>query len=124
MRARRASFLVAIVILGLAFPGVVLAADPTADALTPSTNEDTAFTIHLSGDDADGDALTFATSSSPTHGDLGTIATPVCDGMVPNHCTADVLYTPDADYNGSDSFNYHTNDSNNDSLDATVTIGI
>lgn len=124
MRGRQRWFLVAVVIAGLAFPGVVLAADPTADALTPSTNEDAAVTIHLSGDDADGDTLAFATSSSPSHGNLGTIATAVCNGLVPNHCTADVVYTPDADYNGSDSFNYHANDGSADSLDATVTITI
>jgi hypothetical protein len=117
--------MVGVVILGLAFPGVVLAADPTADALTPSTNEDTAVTVHLSADDADGDALTFSTSSTaPSHGTLGSIATAVCDGLVPNHCTADVLFTPDADYNGSDTFDYHANDGTNDSLDALVTVTI
>jgi len=122
---KRARWLVlATVVVGLAFPGVVLAADPTADALTPTTNEDTLVTIHLSADDADGDTLTFATSSSPSNGNLGTIATAVCDGLVPNHCTADVDYTPDANYNGSDSFNYHANDGTNDSLDATVTIDV
>lgn len=96
---------------------------PTADDQSVSTNEDTLKTIALSGGDADGNGLTFAIVSGPSHGALGSIGTPSCSGT-PSVCTANVDYTPSADYNGPDSFTFTTNDGSDGSTTATVTITV
>jgi len=117
-------FVIAALALGLAFPASVLADAPTADSLTPTTLEDNAVTVHLAGDDADGDPLTFLIGTGPSSGALGAIGTPSCDGQTPSHCTADVLYTPNANVTGGDSFTYVANDGVADSGLATVSITI
>ena len=117
-------WLVPALAFALAFPGVVLGANPAADEKTPSTLEDHAVIVTLSGSDADGDALTFAIGTGPTTGALGSIGTPSCDGLTPSSCTADVTYTPDANTNGQDTFTYTTNDGGADSLPATVTVTV
>ena len=84
---------------------------PTAQAKSVSTPEDTAVNVVLSGSDVDGDGLTFAIESGPAHGSLsGTGATRT--------------YTPDANYNGPDSFTYRVNDGTVDSAVATVSIAV
>jgi RHS repeat-associated protein len=75
------------------------------------TTEDTARPITLRGTDIEGDALGFRIDQPPVHGTLS--------GTLP-----DVIYTPAADYNGSDSFTFRTNDSFEESEAATVTITI
>ena len=76
---------------------------PAADASTATTDEDNAVTITLTGSDVDGDALTFAIATAPANGSL--------DAIMPiNDTTAEVTYTPDADSNGNDSFNYQVCD--------------
>jgi hypothetical protein len=82
---------------------------PVADDLSITTNENTPVNITLSAVDADGDPLTYSVAASPTHG--------VLSGTPP-----DLIYTPDSDYNGSDTFTYKANDGQADSNIATVTI--
>jgi hypothetical protein len=84
---------------------------PVANAKTVTTDEDMATAITLSGTDADGDLLTFAVISPPTHGTLS--------GDAPN-----VLYIPDPDYSGSDSFTCAASDGSIDSAAATVSITV
>src|SRR5262245_66542707 len=100
--------------LGLAFPGLVLADAPTADAVPSATGlEDQVLTVHLSGDDADGDPLTFNQAVGPSSGSLGAAYNVNCTGDTlnpPSHCTADIDYTPKLHYAGIDSFTYVTND--------------
>jgi len=79
--------------------------------------EDTSLTITLTGSDPEGSALTFAVVSSPVNGSLGTI-TPLTD------TSADVTYTPNANYSGADSFTFQVNDGSVDSNIATVTITV
>jgi hypothetical protein len=98
-------------------------AAPTAAAQSVTTNEDTARLITLSGSDPDGNNLTFSIVSNPTNGTLGTIGAPSCSGT-PSSCTATVTYTPNANYNGSDSFTFKVNDGTVDSSNATVSITI
>ena len=79
--------------------------------------EDTALTIDPAGvlandTDADGDTLTASPSSDPAHGTL----TEQSDGTW--------LYTPDADYIGTDSFDYTVTDGNGGVGTATVTIEV
>jgi hypothetical protein len=84
--------------------------------------EDRSEPITLAGSDPEGDALTFQVAT-PLHGQIDT-ATPVasCDGQTPSHCTASVVYTPDPDFNGPDSFAHTVNDGTSDSPAAIVAI--
>ena len=96
---------------------------PTAAAQSSSTNEDVALPLTLAGSDADGNALTFAIVTAPSHGALGALNSISCTGT-PSNCTAHVTYTPAANYNGSDSFSFKTNDGVAASTPATVTLTV
>ena len=74
-------------------------------------DEDTTVTITLEATDKDEDALTYSIVSNPLHGTVS------INGAV-------VTYTPEADYNGSDSFTYKANDGTVDSNVALVSISI
>ncbi len=89
-------------------------APPTANDHTVTTDEDTAVTIDLDGNDSDGDPLTFALESDPSNGSLGTLDT----------STGEVTYTPDADFNGQDTFTFTVTDGEASSAPATVTIEV
>ncbi len=84
---------------------------PVANDTSATTAEDTAASVTLTGSDIDGDALTFAIATQPSHGTL-------------SGSGADRTYTPDADYHGSDSFTYVANDGTVESLVATVSLTI
>ena len=83
-----------------------------------STNEDTAKGITLTGQDPDGDSLTFSIVTPPGHGGFGVTTAP------------NLTYTPAADYNGSDSFVFRVNDgttsgaSSNGNSNETCTVSI
>jgi len=72
------------------------------------TEEDLPVEIILVGFDEDGDALTYD-PSNPEHGTL--------TGTAPN-----LVYTPDPDFTGTDSFSFTASDGENQSDTATVTI--
>jgi hypothetical protein len=82
-----------------------------ADDQFVATDEDVALAITLTATDADGDELSFRIDTSPVHGSL--------TGTPP-----EVTYTPDADYNGDDSFTFLANDGTTDSNVATVSIAV
>lgn len=84
---------------------------PVANAQSVTTVEDTAKAIVLTGSDVDGDSLNFAVVSGPSHGSLS--------GSAPN-----LIYTPVANYNGSDSFTFRANDGTTNSALATVSVNI
>jgi hypothetical protein len=77
------------------------------DASSITTNEDTAAPIALTGSDVDGDSLTYSVVTGPSHGTF--------DGST---------YTPEANYNGSDSFTFKANDGTVDSNIATISINV
>ena len=85
---------------------------PVSSPVTDSTNEDIAKTITLSSSDVDGNSLTYIIVSGPTNGTLGAIS------------GNQVLYTPNGNYNGVDSFTYKTNDGAVDSNIATVSLTV
>jgi alkaline phosphatase len=84
---------------------------PLADDQAVAAGEDVPLAITLTGSDADSDPLTFSVVTSPTNGTLS--------GTAPN-----LTYTPNSNFNGSDSFTYRANDGTVDSPPATVTITV
>ncbi|MGE5608133.1 MAG: Ig-like domain-containing protein, partial [Bacillota bacterium] len=90
---------------------------PVANNDHYSTNEDTPLTIPPSGTlgndtDVDGDQLIAIVDAKPSHGQLTLNA----DGSF--------TYTPDANFNGKDSFTYRASDGTLTSDPATVTIAV
>jgi hypothetical protein len=73
---------------------------PAAVADTVTTSEDTAVTFDPRGndEDADGDSLTVSTVAQPAH------------GVVAINPDGTLTYTPDADFNGTDTFTYTISD--------------
>ena len=84
---------------------------PTANDATVTTDEDTNLNVLISGSDIDGDSLTYQVVTQPANGSIS--------GTAPN-----LIYTPNADFNGTDSFSYLVNDGTVDSIEATVSISI
>ncbi len=84
---------------------------PEAVPQTITLDEDTPLPITLSGTDCDADPLTYHIVDPPQNGTLS--------GTAP-----DLVYTPNADYYGYDSFTFLVNDSTDDSLPATVSLTI
>lgn len=87
---------------------------PEAFAQAVVMNEDTPRAVTLSGSDADGDVVTFAVVSNPTHGTLSAL----------NRATGAVTYTPDANFHGSDSFSFRVSDGSLFSSPATVSVTV
>ncbi|MFN8709592.1 MAG: Ig-like domain-containing protein, partial [Planctomyces sp.] len=84
---------------------------PTANAQTVSVNEDGSIAITLTGTDLDGDAIAFSIETNPTHGTLtgtGAIRT----------------YTPNPNFNGTDSFVFRVTDTPGGFGTATVSITV
>ncbi|MES2788320.1 MAG: Ig-like domain-containing protein [Planctomycetota bacterium] len=87
--------------------------DPIADPDSIETDEDVPYNGTLPGSDVDGDTLTYVIGSvTPSHGTV----TINPDGTY--------IYTPNANYFGSDSFSYTVSDGTVTSPEATVTITI
>ena len=84
---------------------------PSANAQTLSTSEDTALELTLSGTDPDGDALSYSVTTQPAHGALS--------GDAPT-----LIYTPNPNYNGTDSFTFTVSDGAATSSAATVTLKV
>lgn len=83
-----------------------------AAAQTVTVNENTATNITLGASDGDGDVLTYAIVTSPTHGTLGAL-----NG-------ANLTYTPDTGYTGADQFSFRASDALVNSNVATVSISV
>lgn len=84
---------------------------PVSVAETVSTKEDKALEIELKGTDPDRDNLIYTLMSEPENGTL--------TGNAPN-----VVYQPNEDYFGEDSFTFKVNDSVLDSTNATISINV
>ncbi len=83
---------------------------PTVSAISPSTQEEVSIAITLLGEDANANPLTYMVTD-PSNGTVslnGAVAT----------------YTPNANFNGTDSFTYTANDGTVDSEPATATITV
>ena len=84
---------------------------PVADNKSVVTAEDTSVDVNLSGSDIDGDVLTYTIKTYPQHGTLG--------GDAPY-----LVYTPAADFSGTDVFSYVVSDTQSESSEANVTISV
>jgi len=83
---------------------------PVAQGQSVTTNEDTPLNITLAATDTDGDTLTYS-FNTPSHGTLS--------GTAPN-----LVYTPNPNYGGSDSFTFNATDGINASAPATISITV
>jgi gliding motility-associated-like protein len=84
---------------------------PVADSQSLTLAEDTPTPVNLTGNDPDGDAITFLIISTPAHGTL-------------TGAGANRIYTPNQNYYGSDSFTFNVNDGTSNSNTATVSLTI
>ncbi len=84
---------------------------PVANAQSVSVFQDEAKAITLAGTDPDGDSLTYAVTTNPTHGTL--------TGTAPS-----LTYTPAAGYAGPDNLAFTVSDATLTSAPATVTITV
>lgn len=86
---------------------------PVAQAQSISTPEDTAYSGQVVATDVDSTSLSYIIVAGPTHGTLSF-----------NSITGAFIYTPFANYNGPDSFNFKASDGQAASNLATVSITV
>ena len=96
---------------------------PTPEAVTETTAEDMPVTITLSATDPEGDDVTSFDTSDLENGTLGAIGPISCAGT-PNVCSADVVFTPDSNYNGTAGFSYAAEDDDGVSASTLVSITV
>ncbi|MEL7281074.1 MAG: Ig-like domain-containing protein [Pseudomonadota bacterium] len=91
---------------------------PIADDVSVSTDEDEALdgSVAEAASDVEGDALTFALVEGEEFGPQNGAVDMASDGSF--------TYTPDADFNGTDSFTYQVDDGNGGTTTATVTVTV
>src|SRR5439155_1406774 len=87
---------------------------PLANNQSVTLSEDASAAVVLTGSDLDGDPLTFAIVTGPTNG--------VISGFNAN--TGALTYTPNPNFNGTDSFTFLANDGTSNSGPATVSLTI
>ena len=84
---------------------------PVANSQSIATPGNAPLSITLTASDADNDPLTFAIATQPAHGNL--------TGAPPN-----IVYTPNLNYTGGDSFKFSVNDGQVSSIPGTVSITV
>jgi PKD repeat protein len=87
--------------------------NPTTNDVSATTDEDTAVTVNLDATEIDGDNYSFSIVSQPSNGTLGSI-----NGN-------QVEYTPNANWNGTDTFTFEATDdrtSRRNVATATITV--
>ena len=87
---------------------------PVAQAQTLSVAEEGTLAITLKATDPEDDTLTYAVASQPQNGTLSTLDT----------ATGELSYTPNIDFEGSDSFTFTASDGSLSSSPATITINV
>ena len=86
--------------------------DPLGDSVAVTTDEDTPVSGSLSASDGDNDSLSFSKGSEPSN------------GTVTVDENGDWTYTPNEDYNGSDSFTVIVSDGEGGTDTLTVNVGV
>jgi VCBS repeat-containing protein len=114
MRIRLFFYSTLAILIMIAFAVVIVKSSntpPRAEAIAVTTSEDTPVEIILAGTDRQGNPLTYSVVGEPSHGRLS--------GTAPS-----LTYSPDANFNGSDSLTFKVNDGKSDSAEATVSIAV
>ncbi len=96
---------------------ILLFAAPLADNVIVHINEDTPSSIVLRGRILDNSPLSYVLVDCPTHGSLNTLC-PTNDYLT------NLVYTPDTNFFGIDTFHYRSTDNTMTSTLATVTITV
>jgi len=96
---------------------ILMFAAPLADNVIMHINEDTPSSIVLLGRILDNSPLSYVLTDCPSHGSLNTIC-PTNDYLT------NLVYTPDTNFYGTDTFHYRSTDNTMTSTLATVTITI
>ena len=96
---------------------ILLFAGPLADAVTVSLNEDTPGSVTLRGRILYNSPLTYILTDCPAHGTLSV-------GCPTSGYLTNIVYTPDTNFFGTDTFHYQATDGVATSEVATVTITI
>jgi hypothetical protein len=122
MRRPLTALFIALLVPGL-FPFTALASVPTPDATSATTDEDTSVGIDLTAIDDSADVTDF-TPSDPAHGAVVSAGSIDCNLPTPNQCSEPFTYTPDDDYNGSDSFTFTATSDGSSSVSAAVAITV
>ena len=99
--------------------------DPVAVAQTVDATEDTALSITLTGTDVDQDItqLTYTIVTSPANGALSE-SSGTLSGPLTGPYSGALTYTPDADYDGPDTFSFQVNDGTANSSVSEVTVTV
>lgn len=102
--------------LGAVGTSIVQPVIAQGETLSLSTSEDNALGFSLNATDPNSDTLTWSVSSAPANGTLA--------GLSGTGASVDATYTPDKDFNGTDSFVATVTDSSglSDSVTVTVTV--
>lgn len=87
---------------------------PIAQNISATVNEDASVRIQFTASDADGDQLTYRIVSNPSRGTLSAL----------DAAAGTANYLPNANINGSDSFQYAVSDGTVSSVSRTVTVTI
>lgn len=88
---------------------------PATEGASPATDEDVPVEITLRATDSLECELALTIVAGPADGSLCAITGQVCTEGDPNSDTSLVTYTPNLNFNGTDSFTYKANDGNSDS---------
>ncbi|HTF96068.1 MAG TPA: retention module-containing protein [Cellvibrio sp.] len=86
---------------------------PTASNISLSTNEDSPVSGQVIAQDIEADVLAYSVTTNPANGTVTL-----------NPATGAFIYTPNANYNGSDSFIVTVNDGKGGTTTSTVSIGV
>ncbi|CAA0194565.1 Ig-like domain-containing protein [Tenacibaculum maritimum] len=99
---------------------VSVGATPDSQNDTANTTEDTAVTVDIYGNDNDIPTDGYLVTTNPTNGTVT-----IDNGGTPNDPSDDVVtYTPDADFNGTDSFDYTVCDNASPANCTTSTVNV
>ena len=123
MRRLLTALTAALLVVGM-LPLAVLAGVPEADAQQVTATEDTDKAIVLSATESSNANVTEFTPGSPSHGSLVANGSIDCGGTDPVTCTQEFTYSPDTDYNGTDSFTFTATSDGSPSVAATVDITV
>lgn len=86
---------------------------PVTSNVNLTTPEDTPISSQISASDVDGDSVTFIVTGSPANGSVSL-----------NPATGTFTYSPNANYNGNDSFTVTISDGNGGTTTSLVSIGV